>query len=78
VILCSTALLTWAHRSAGLILDEVHGYVERSIYLTSIGLDGATSNDVFLEQLADNRHGNYAYIDDLDEAQKMFVDDLRL
>ena len=29
-----------------------------------------------METLADNGDGNYAYIDDLDEAQKLFVEDL--
>ena len=31
---------------------------------------------MLLEQLADNGNGNYAYVDDLDEAQKLFVEDL--
>ena len=29
-----------------------------------------------MEQLADNGNGNYAYVDDLDEAHKLFVEDL--
>ena len=29
-----------------------------------------------MEQLADNGNGSYAYVDDLDEAQKLFVEDL--
>ena len=29
-----------------------------------------------MEQLADNGNGNYAYVDDIDEAQKLFVEDL--
>jgi Ca-activated chloride channel family protein len=29
-----------------------------------------------MEQLTDNGNGNYAYVDDLDEAQKLFVVDL--
>jgi len=33
-------------------------------------------NDVLMEQLADNGNGNYAYVDDLDEDQKLFVEDL--
>ena len=33
-------------------------------------------NDVLMEQLADNGDGNYAYVDTLDEARKLFVDDL--
>jgi Ca-activated chloride channel family protein len=33
-------------------------------------------NDVLMEQLADDGDGHYAYVDDLDEAQKLFIDDL--
>ena len=33
-------------------------------------------NDVMMETLADNGNGNYAYVDDLDEARKLFVEDL--
>jgi Ca-activated chloride channel family protein len=33
-------------------------------------------NDVLLEQLSDNGNGTDAYVDDLDEARKLFVDDL--
>jgi Ca-activated chloride channel family protein len=29
-----------------------------------------------MESLADNGNGSYAYVDDLDEARKLFVDDL--
>ena len=29
-----------------------------------------------MEQLADNGNGSYAYVDDLDEARKLFVEDL--
>ena len=29
-----------------------------------------------METLADNGNGSYAYVDDLDEAQKLFVEDL--
>ena len=32
--------------------------------------------NVLIEQLADNGNGNYAYVDDLDEARKLFFDDL--
>jgi len=33
-------------------------------------------NDVMMETLADNGNGNYAYVDDIDEARKLFVEDL--
>jgi Ca-activated chloride channel family protein len=33
-------------------------------------------NDVLMEQLADKGDGHYAYVDNIDEAEKLFVDDL--
>ena len=36
----------------------------------------SNSNDVLMETLADNGNGNYAYVDDIDEAQKLFVENL--
>jgi len=33
-------------------------------------------NDVLSKQLYDNRNGNYAYVDDLNEVPKLFVEDL--
>ena len=33
-------------------------------------------NDVLLEHLSDNGNGTYAYVDDIDEARKLFVEDL--
>jgi Ca-activated chloride channel homolog len=33
-------------------------------------------NDVLMEQLADNGDGSYAYIDTIDEAKRLFVDNL--
>jgi Ca-activated chloride channel family protein len=33
-------------------------------------------NDVLMEQLADNGDGSYAYVDDIDEAQRLFIENL--
>ena len=76
VILCSDGVANVGATDPQVILDEVHGYVDEGVYLTTIGVGMGNFNDVFLEQLADNGNGNYAYIDDLDEARKLFIDNL--
>jgi Ca-activated chloride channel homolog len=76
VILCSDGVANVGPTEPEQILAEVRGYVQEGIYLTSIGVGMGNFNDVFMEQLADNGNGAYAYIDDLDEAQRMFVDQL--
>jgi len=58
------------------ILSEVRGYVSEGVYLTTVGFGMGNFNDVLMEQLANDGNGNYAYVDDLDEARKLFVDNL--
>jgi Ca-activated chloride channel family protein len=58
------------------ILSEVRGYVEEGVMMTSIGFGMDNYNDVLMEQLADNGDGFYAYVDDMDEAERLFIDDL--
>jgi Ca-activated chloride channel family protein len=76
VILCSDGVANVGNIDAGTILGEVGKYVENGITLTTAGFGMGNFNDVLLEQLADRGNGNYAYIDTLDEARKLFVDNL--
>ncbi len=76
IILCSDGVANVGNTSPGGIMDFVHGYVAQGITLTSVGVGMGNFNDVLLEQLADNGDGNYAYVDNLEEAEKLFVEDL--
>ena len=76
VILCSDGVANVGQTGPDAILSEIRGYVETGITLTSVGFGMGNFNDVLMEQLADNGNGNYAYVDDIDEAQKLFVEDL--
>jgi Ca-activated chloride channel family protein len=46
------------------------------ISLTTLGFGTGNYNDHLMEQLADAGNGNYAYIDSLNEAQKVLVDEM--
>ena len=46
------------------------------ISLTTVGFGTGNYNDHLMEQLADAGNGNYAYIDTLNEAQKVLVDEM--
>jgi len=46
------------------------------ISLTTLGFGTGNYNDHLMEQLADAGNGNYAYIDTLNEAQKVLVDEV--
>jgi Ca-activated chloride channel family protein len=46
------------------------------VSLTTLGFGAGNYNDKLMEQLADVGNGNYAYIDTLQEAQKVLVDEM--
>src|SRR6266496_695969 len=76
VILCSDGVANVGETGPDAILDEVKHYVEEGVTLTAIGFGMDNYNDVLMEQLADNGDGFYAYVDDLREARKLFIDQL--
>lgn len=49
---------------------------QTGVSLTTLGFGTGNYNDHLMEQLADAGNGNYAYIDNLNEAQKVLVDEL--
>jgi Ca-activated chloride channel family protein len=48
----------------------------KGIALTTLGFGQGNYNDHLMEQLADAGNGNYAYIDNIHEARKVFVDEV--
>ena len=48
---------------------------EKGIYLSVLGFGGYNYSDAIMETLADKGNGNYAYIDSINEAQKVLVDE---
>lgn len=76
VILCSDGVANTGNTSANGILDYIHGYVDEGITLTAMGFGMGNFNDALLEQLADRGNGNYYYIDTIDQAKELFVENL--
>jgi Ca-activated chloride channel family protein len=76
VILCSDGVANVGNTTAEAILDTVGEWARMDIHLTSIGFGMGNFNDVLMEQLADKGDGFYAYVDDQDEARRLFVDEL--
>jgi Ca-activated chloride channel family protein len=56
--------------------DLVEQKRKTGISLTTLGLGTGNYNDHLMEQLADAGNGNYAYIDTLNEARKVLVDQM--
>ena len=76
IILLSDGVANVGNVSAETILREERSYVEDGITLSAVGMGMGNSNDVLLEQLADNGDGTYAYVDRLGEARRIFVENL--
>jgi Ca-activated chloride channel family protein len=76
IILCSDGVANVGLTGPDAILEQVRGYVEEGVTLTTIGFGMDNYNDVLMEQLADDGDGFYAYVDDMDEAERLFIDNL--
>lgn len=72
LILCSDGVANVGQTAADAILQ----YAEEGISLSTFGFGMGNYNDVLMEQLADQGDGNYAYIDTLDEAERVFAQKL--
>ncbi len=58
------------------LIDLIEEKREDGIFLTVLGFGMGNYKDHRLEQLADKGNGNHAYIDNILEAKKVFVDDV--
>ncbi len=58
------------------ILERVQGYVDEGITLSTIGFGMGNYKDTMMEQLANKGNGNYYYIDSIQEARKVFGEQL--
>ncbi len=58
------------------LIDLIERHRDDGIALTTLGFGSGNYNDHLMEQLADHGDGNYAYIDNLNEAKKVLVDQL--
>jgi Ca-activated chloride channel family protein len=58
------------------LLERIEDDAERGIELVTVGFGMGNFNDALMEQLADGGDGFYAYVDDLDEAERLFEEEL--
>ncbi len=73
VILCSDGVANVGRTGPDSILKEIREYAGKNIYLTTVGFGMGNFNDVLMEQLANDGDGFYAYVDDIKEAERLFV-----
>jgi Ca-activated chloride channel family protein len=76
VVLASDGVANVGMTDADSILDLIGDASTEHIQLVTVGFGMGNYNDALMEQLADHGDGFYAYVDDLDEARRIFLDDL--
>jgi Ca-activated chloride channel homolog len=76
VILCSDGVANVGETGPEGILRNIRDYASQGIELTTVGFGMGDYNDLLMEQLANDGNGNYAYVDNLKEAKRIFVENL--
>jgi Ca-activated chloride channel family protein len=76
IVLASDGVANVGLTDADSILRQIRDDAAAGIELVSVGVGMGNYNDALLEQLADQGDGFYAYVDGLDDARKLFREDL--
>ena len=77
VVLCSDGVANAGQTASDVLLKEVRNYVDDDgIFLTTVGFGMGNYNDTLMEELAKKGNGNYAYVDTLNEARRIFGENL--
>ncbi len=58
------------------LVSLIEDKAKSGVFLTTVGFGMGNLKDATLEQLADKGNGNYAYVDTLAEAHKVFVEEM--
>ena len=76
IILCSDGVANVGATGPDQILAEIKKYVEQGITLTTVGFGMNNYNDVLMEKLGDKGNGHFAYVDNLQQARRVFMENL--
>lgn len=76
IILCSDGVANNGITDADSIFESVKEYARRGVQLTTVGFGMGNYNDVLMERLAQVGDGQYAYVDRLEDARRLFVEQL--
>lgn len=76
IILCSDGVANTGTTNPDEMLRRIKKSADMGITLSTVGVGMGNYNDVLLEKLGDKGNGKYAYVDDLEEARRVFVENL--
>jgi Ca-activated chloride channel family protein len=76
IVLCSDGVANVGATGPESILNRIGEQARRGIQLTTVGFGMGNYNDELMERLADQGDGSYHYVDGIDEARRVFVENL--
>jgi Ca-activated chloride channel family protein len=76
VVLLSDGVANVGETGPGSLVELIRDDADRGVKLVTVGFGLGGFNDTLMEQVADDGDGFYAYVDTLDEAQRLFGDEL--
>ncbi len=76
VILCSDGVANIGQTEAEAVLNEVADDRKQGVTITCVGVGYGSYNDAFLEALANRGDGSYVFLDSVEQAQRVFVEQL--
>lgn len=76
ILLCSDGVANVGRTGPQAILGRIGREARRGIELSTLGFGMGNYNDHLMEQLADKGDGRYAYIDSLEEARRVLVEEV--
>ncbi len=76
IVLCSDGVANNGITTADGIFARVKAQADKGITLSTVGFGMGNYNDELMERLADQGDGNYAYVDRIGEAKRIFVEQL--
>ena len=76
IILLSDGVANVGNTGPESILRTISSYVDQGVSLSTVGFGMGNYNDVLMEQLANDGNGGYYYVDTLNEAKRVFVENL--
>ena len=76
ILLCSDGVANNGVTDPEALVEKYQEYTEKGIKLSTFGFGMGNYNDILMEGLADAGNGFYTYIDTLDEAERVFGENL--
>jgi Ca-activated chloride channel family protein len=76
IILCSDGVANVGTTGPDEIQKQIKKYADQGITLSTVGFGMGNYNDILMEKLGNKGNGSYAYVDNLNEAHRIFVENL--